>query len=163
MIVRLAGATLALAGLLLVVGCSRPVSQPIAYNHKVHVAGEEMECTECHAHAENGVQATLPALSACESCHVEQEGESPEEAKIVQAVNDDKPIGWKRVYWVPDHVFFSHRRHVKTGEIPCEDCHGEVRDRTHPFTVATPPISMGGCVNCHRAMGASTDCATCHR
>lgn len=143
--------------------CSRPVSQPVAYNHKVHVAGEEMECKECHARVEIGFQATLPELSACEDCHLEAQGEGPEEAKVVQAVNDAEPIGWERVYAVPDHVFFSHRRHVKVGEIDCVECHGEVRDRTHPFTVATPPISMSRCINCHRAKNASTDCAACHR
>lgn len=149
--------------LLLVAGCSRPVDQPIAYNHKVHVADEEMKCQECHVRVEDAAQATLPALGACEDCHLEAQGESPEEAKVVQAVNDASPIGWKRVYWVRDHVFFSHRRHVKVAEIPCADCHGEVRERTHPFTTATPPVSMARCIACHRAKRASTDCAACHR
>lgn len=153
-----------LAGLLFAyVGCVRRVDQPVAYNHQVHVDGEEMECTECHSRAEAGFQATLPGLDVCEGCHVEAEGEGLEEAKVVKAVNTGTPIQWERVYSVPDHVFFSHRRHVQAGELSCAECHGEVRDRAHPFTVATPPLSMSRCVNCHRSNQVSTDCAACHR
>ena len=53
--------------LLLTIACSSnvDVEQPIAFNHKLHVAELEIACTECHVGAEQLDHATIPAEELC--------------------------------------------------------------------------------------------------
>ena len=159
-------------GFVLGLACSaaRDVEQPIAFVHQVHVAEEEIPCTDCHVGAEEADFATLPETQDCEACHDEAIGESPEEAKLVRFVEEEEPIPWKRVHRLREHVRFSHRRHVVAGQILCERCHGDVAARQLPFS--RPFLSFNGelgmerCVGCHLESGnprASIDCALCHR
>ena len=149
---------------------SHDAEQPIAFVHKVHVAEEEMPCTDCHAGAEEADHATIPVVEDCEACHDEAIGESPEEAKLVRFVEQREAIPWKRVHRLQEHVHFSHRRHVVAGQILCEQCHGDVAELELPFS--RPFVSFNGelgmerCVGCHLESGnprASIDCALCHR
>jgi hypothetical protein len=149
---------------------SREVEQPVAFQHKVHVAEEEIPCTDCHEGAEDADHATIPVAELCADCHEEAIGESPEEAKLVLFVENEEAIPWVRVHRLDEHVHFSHRRHVVAGRILCERCHGEVAEREIPF--AQPFLSFEGelgmerCVGCHLESGnprASIDCALCHR
>jgi hypothetical protein len=105
---------------------------------------------------------------------------SPELKKIYAslALNDEllpnsslkpTPIVWKKVYNVPDFVYFDHRPHVNAG-VQCQTCHGAVETMERVRQVGN--LSMGWCVNCHRDVNkngvnnkkvyASTDCTTCH-
>lgn len=168
--IRIGGAVvLLLVGLL---GCSsRPdVEQPIAFNHRIHVAQEEISCTECHRGAEESDHATFPEPAICLECHEEPLGDSPEEAKLVALLAGGEAIEWRRVTRLEDHVHFSHRRHILAGRILCETCHGDVHTREQPF--ARPHLSFEGetgmerCIDCHQASGnprARIDCALCHR
>jgi hypothetical protein len=89
-----------------------------------------------------------------------------------------RPITWNRVYDLPDHVCFDHRRHVARG-VECRACHGAVE--TMERVRQQESLSMGWCVECHRinpAEGAgalpaglghpqvenhaSIDCSACH-
>jgi hypothetical protein len=166
-LLRATGCVLAVAA-----GCSatRDVEQPIAFEHKVHVADEEIPCTDCHLGAEEYDHATIPLAEVCRDCHEDPIGESPAEATLVAMLAEDQPIPWKRVHRLADHVHFSHRRHVLAGRILCETCHGEVAEREAPFS--RPHISfneelgMERCIACHLESGnprASIDCALCHR
>lgn len=158
--------------ILLCLACSpsRDVEQPIAFVHKVHVAEEEIPCTDCHVGAEEADHATIPLTEACVECHEEAIGESPAEARLVRFVEEEEPIPWKRVHRLHEHVRFSHRRHVVAGQILCERCHGEVAELELPFS--RPYVNFSGelgmerCVTCHLESGnprASIDCALCHR
>jgi formate-dependent nitrite reductase cytochrome c552 subunit len=64
-----------------------------------------------------------------------------------------------RVYQIPSFVDFSHRAHLDKGNT-CQDCHGPVAQRDQ--LSRETDISMGGCMNCHRAKKASLECDFCH-
>jgi hypothetical protein len=79
------------------------------------------------------------------------------------------PIAWTKVHNLPDFVYFDHRPHVAAG-VACQQCHGPVETMERVRQVQ--PLTMGWCVNCHRAANqtgiagrsanASVDCARCH-
>ncbi|MHC4180551.1 MAG: cytochrome c3 family protein [Planctomycetota bacterium] len=153
-------------------GCSSAsdVHQPIAFVHKVHVAQEEIPCTDCHLGAEDADHATIPGREICLDCHDEALGDSREEAKLVEMLSTGEPIPWKRVHRLEEHVRFSHRRHLVAGQILCETCHGEVPERklpfVRPFISFNTELGMERCIACHLESGnprASIDCALCHR
>jgi len=153
-------------------GCSsdRDAEQPIAFVHKIHVAQEEIPCTDCHVGAEDADHATIPDGEICRDCHDEALGDSPEEVKLVEMLSTGESIPWKRVHRLKEHVRFSHRRHLVAGQILCETCHGEVAERmlpfVRPFISFNTELGMERCISCHLESGnprASIDCALCHR
>ena len=140
-----------------------PVEQPIAFSHQQHIEDVGAECTDCHLYAQSGMRATIPNRAVCADCHSEALSESPEETKLLEYVTAEESIPWSKVYWVPDHVFFSHRRHTTVSEIECETCHGPVAARTEPLTRPMLSITMDRCMECHEETGTSNDCILCHR
>lgn len=137
-------------------------AQPIAFNHKLHAATLGLECGHCHQGVETGVFATLPKAEICLACHAAPLSENPEEAKV-REYGEKGEIPWHRLTRVPDHVYFSHQRHVKFGQVSCETCHGKMTERTRPPSSAPMELSMNDCLDCHRRHGASIDCVSCHR
>jgi len=146
-------------------GCSRSENypQPIAYNHAKHIQEAGLGCIDCHIQAETHERASIPNIQVCQDCHEEAITDSPEEKKLIAYINNHNPIPWIQVHRVPDHVYFSHRRHVALGKITCEQCHGPVAEMTTPFTRPAIPVSMAFCVECHENNQVTTDCASCHR
>ncbi len=144
-------------------GSQGPVDQPIAFNHSKHVQDVGLECTTCHLYAETGTRATIPNIEVCQMCHAQPLTESPEEAVLVEHIQEGQPIRWQKVYWVPTNVYFSHRRHTSVAGIACETCHGAIGQRVDPVSRPLEKISMSRCVNCHQSEGASRDCIACHR
>lgn len=177
-------------------------AQPIAYSHKLHAGDLQIKCQYCHSSADKSRHAGIPAMGTCMNCHfsvtatlaaVQQEEAaaakeqrptrtvvSPELKKLYDALALDesfspkpnaqpKPIAWKRIHKLPDFVYFDHRAHV-TAQVSCQQCHGPVETMDRVRQDET--LSMGWCVNCHRAANetgiagkavhASTDCVTCH-
>lgn len=141
---------------------SRSVEQPIRYNHKLHIE-QGLECADCHTGAPAESFASIPGVETCLGCHEQPVTESREEEKIRELAQAGSGIPWMQVYEVPDHVYFSHARHVKVGKIECEQCHGEVKTREVPFTKPLVDLSMDFCIDCHRESGATEDCIACHR
>jgi hypothetical protein len=176
--------------------------QPIAYSHRLHAGELRIACQYCHSSAEQSRHAGIPAAAVCMNCHslvtaaagaqraadeaaLKKGGKaqrllSAEIGKLYAALGlggDGKrdpgrratPIAWNRVHNLPDFVYFDHRAHVKAG-VSCQTCHGpvETMERLRQFS----DLSMGWCVNCHRAanktgiegrrVNASIDCVTCH-
>ena len=80
--------------------------------------------------------------------------------KLTGYVGGKRPVEWVRVHALPDFIYFSHKRHVKGG-VDCRACHGDVGRMKKIQRVSM--LTMGWCVSCHKARGASTDCATCHK
>lgn len=150
-------------------GCSRTSeaasrNQPIQYNHKLHVQDNEMECVECHQYAESHARATIPNIEVCGDCHSDEPmTDSVEEAKLIEYVSDGRKIPWTKVYRVPSHVYFSHRRHTTLGQVDCATCHGSVEDMTTPFSRPSVRMSMDWCMKCHETNGVDNDCTRCHR
>lgn len=154
----------AVAGIAAALALAPPeVIQPIAFNHSLHLDEVGLECIDCHLYATSGERTVIPNVQTCADCHVEAMTDSAEEARLVEYINSGEPIPWKQVYWVPEHVYFSHRRHTTAAEIDCETCHGPVSGRTEPLTRRLEPITMDGCMDCHDRSGVSNDCILCHR
>lgn len=126
--------------------------QPIKFSHMVHAGQNKIDCQFCHNSAEFGTSAGIPAMSVCLNCHmVVREGSRSgrfEINKIFAALDSKKPVQWKRVYKLPDHVFFSHAQHVGAGKLACQTCHGPVEQMDRITQV--PDLSMGWCISCHR-------------
>jgi hypothetical protein len=142
----------------------RAAVQPIAFNHKIHVTDEGMECSDCHRHAMDGAHATLPGVKGCLLCHGEAIGTHPDEPKIRAYAEQNAEVPWVQVNRLPGHVYFSHAAHVTYGEMDCAVCHGNMRDRSEPVTVSQiGHLDMKTCMTCHQQKGASVDCLRCHK
>ena len=138
------------------------VVQPIAFNHLQHVEEEGLECSACHMHYERETYSGLPAASSCALCHLEAQGDSAEEARLVALLEEGAPLDWQPLFRQPPHVFFSHRGHVVVAAIECATCHGDIGASETPPTESRP-LRMERCIACHEERGASTDCSACHR
>lgn len=137
-------------------------TQPIAYNHKLHLE-LGLECQGCHQYAETGSRASIPNIDVCGGCHDDAEVDNPEARKVADYVARNERIPWRQVHRVPDHVYFSHRRHVRLGELQCSMCHGDVAQMEKPFEQPHQAIRMDWCTSCHRRRGVDNDCFACHR
>ncbi len=93
-------------------------------------------------------------------CHKAVAADKEEVKKLTQYWENQKPIPWEKVYSVPEHVYFSHKRHIKAG-VDCSSCHGELAAQARVRKVTT--LKMGFCIDCHKARDASRDCYTCHK
>jgi len=146
-------------------GCSDSASfsQPIAYNHKKHIEEAGLNCFDCHPQVLTHPKASIPNIQFCKNCHEQAMTESKEEEKLVGYIKKNQQIPWVQVHRVPDHAYFSHRRHVSIGKVACQDCHGDVNNMTLPFSRPHVPIKMRFCISCHEKKRVNTDCTTCHR
>lgn len=145
-----------------VIGASRIVRQPIAFNHSKHIENGAA-CTDCHTGAQTEAHATLPTLSTCMGCHETQLSPSTEEAKLRTVAHAGQELVWSKLTRVPAHVYFSHRRHVQIAQLDCAECHGPVAKSTSPPVAAFRQPTMDNCLGCHAKRGVKTDCNDCHR
>lgn len=146
-------------------------AQPFKFSHKVHAGDAHIGCTSCHAYAERGPTAGVPSMARCQGCHkfVKEDKENPQldqELKALRKVLDEgKPVEWARVHRVPNHVYFTHQRHVVGARLACKECHGEVEKMEVVRQVS--PLTMGWCLACHQKPSnlnkAPTDCWACHK
>jgi hypothetical protein len=136
-----------------------PVEQPLPYSHKTHVA-LGLKCLDCHAIADPGDFAGFPAEAKCMACHTAIKSESPHIQKLTAAEKSGEPIAWKRVYKLPEFVYFSHAVHHLDAKVGCQTCHGEVAQRD--VMSQEKPITMHACMRCHTETGASNECGLCH-
>jgi menaquinone reductase, multiheme cytochrome c subunit len=142
-------------------GFTSKIEQPIPFNHKKHIS-QGLECDTCHPYYKTQNFAGLPDLAICLECHKEPITKSPEEEKIRQYEKKGEQIPWKRLYWEPDHVFYSHRRHVVLGKLPCQTCHDAIGQTERPPSKPWVKMSMGWCMDCHAKMKVTNDCLACH-
>ncbi len=139
----------------------QPVSQPVPFDHRVHVAGEHIDCRYCHFSVERSSTAGIPPSTTCVPCHSTTWLTSATLAPVVKSVETNTPLRWNRVTALPGFVYFNHAVHVNNG-VHCETCHGRV-DRMAAVYQAEP-LTMNWCVSCHRARAPRlTNCSTCHR
>ncbi|MEE9117347.1 MAG: cytochrome c3 family protein [Calditrichia bacterium] len=138
-------------------------SQPIQYNHKLHVEEADLTCLDCHQNANTLSRASIPNISICGDCHDDVESENIEERKVAEYVVNGANIPWVQVHYVPDHAYFSHRRHVKLAQIECTTCHGDVSQMEKPFIDAFVVMEMEWCMDCHETRNVTKDCYACHR
>lgn len=132
--------------------------QPIAFSHKVHAGQYEIDCQYCHTGASKGRSANIPSPNICMNCHTQirsgtNTGES-EIAKIVEAVETNRPIEWVRIHNLPDLAYFNHSQHVNVAGVECQTCHGPIEemDVVKQYSLLT----MGWCIDCHRKTDLNT-------
>lgn len=138
----------------------QPTAQPIAFPHTTHAGRLGLACNFCHESVDKGRQAGVPPVSKCLSCHETIAVDRPEIVKLRAYRERGEPIRWQRLHTLPGFIYFSHKRHIKA-ELACAACHGDIA--AMPEVKRVRSLKMGWCVTCHRARGASRDCATCHR
>ncbi len=73
------------------------------------------------------------------------------------------PLRFNKLFQLPDHVFYTHRRHVGIAELECANCHGAIAETERPPERALVRVSMDSCMDCHREQGQTLDCNACHR
>jgi cytochrome c553 len=150
-------------------GANKGPAQPIAFSHKIHAGlGEnqnQMDCKYCHYGAANSQWANIPAVSTCMGCHRFTATDKPEIQKLAGYWERGEQVPWVKVHYLPDHVKFNHKRHVRAG-FKCQECHGPVEEMDVVYQYSS--LKMGWCVTCHRKnldnpdVPATMDCLVCH-
>lgn len=136
-------------------------SQPIPYDHELHVDQLGLDCRYCHSFVEHSGHANVPTANVCWNCHQHVAKGSPKLAALRGAIGVDvdhaplvgeaakgHAIEWVRVHRAPDYVYFDHSAHVNRG-VSCVSCHGNVNHMRTVFHAKS--LSMGFCLDCHRA------------
>ena len=125
--------------------------QPVPFSHALHNGQLGIDCRYCHSNVEKSGFANIPTSQTCMNCHNQIKTDSPLLAPIRDSYQSGDPVPWIQIHQVPDYVYFNHSVHVNRG-ISCVECHGQVNQMD---TVReTKPLSMGFCLDCHRAPAA---------
>ncbi len=126
---------------------AEPVTQPIEFDHRHHVADDGIDCRYCHSTVETSSSAGYPATAVCMNCHAQIWNRSPYLDMVRKAYFSGKPIVWKKVHRLPDFVYFNHSIHVAKG-VGCVTCHGRVDEMAE--IRQGPNMQMSWCIDCHR-------------
>jgi len=124
-----------------------PLTQPVPFSHKHHVAEDGIDCRYCHTSAEKSRFAGMPTSETCMHCHSQIFTDVPLLAPVRESLATNKPLKWNRVHDLPDYVYFDHSIHVAKG-IGCSTCHGRVDQM--PITWRVNTLYMKWCLDCHR-------------
>jgi len=138
------------------------VTQPIQFSHKAHTE-KGLPCVLCHPFVEKAAFAGILTTEGCLMCHRGAMTQSPEEEKVRQYAKQGREIPWQRLYQLPGHVYFSHRRHAALGGIQCAQCHGAVGESSVPLPRPAVTLDMDRCMACHVQRKVNNDCNACHR
>lgn len=142
---------------------SGAIVQPVQFNHQKHVSDVGMDCPACHQYFADHPRSGLPDLALCVGCHQQPLTKSAEEAKLIALAAADTPPRFRKLFRLPDHAFYSHRRHVAVAALPCDTCHGAIASTTAPPPRPLVRIDMKTCIDCHTRQSVQTDCTACHR
>jgi hypothetical protein len=124
-----------------------PVTQPLDFDHRHHVADDGIDCRYCHTTVETSASAGFPSTAVCMGCHEQVWNKSPLLDVIRRAYFTGEPLEWRKVHRLPDFVYFNHSIHVAKG-VGCATCHGRVDQMAEIRQEA--PLTMRWCLDCHR-------------
>lgn len=139
---------------------NNPVAQPVMFDHRHHVRDDGIDCRYCHQTVETQAHAGMPSTQVCLGCHSQIWTSSPLLQPVHESARTDRPIAWRRVHALPDHVFFDHSVHISAG-VWCGSCHGQVEQMAQ--VAKAQPLTMQWCLDCHRQLSGPDHCSTCHR
>lgn len=144
--------------------------QPVPYSHAIHVGKLGMDCRACHNTVDDASFAAIPPTQMCINCHAP--GKDPQGLDtgmpgvhqaslnlkpVWESYYTGKPIPWIKVHDLADYAYFNHSAHVNKG-IGCVSCHGRVdkmggagTDDAIAGVFQAHNLSMGWCLECHRA------------
>lgn len=134
--------------------------QPIPFSHRIHAGVKQINCRFCHPFVDRSQKAGLPSLEKCFFCHKYIIPMHPQLIKEKEHYDQNNPVPWVRIFFVPDFVKFRHQPHITVGKLKCIACHGDVAtvDRLQKVD-----FQMGFCIRCHKKMKAQLDCwLACH-
>ncbi len=133
--------------------------QPIPFSHRVHAGVKAISCEFCHPYVRRSLHPGLPPVEKCLYCHRYIIPEHPWIQKEHAYFNTKTPTPWKKVFYLPEHVLFNHKRHLKK-EIACQTCHGPVQTQDR---IPRKRFKMGFCITCHQKRNANLGCwLACH-
>jgi hypothetical protein len=122
--------------------------QPVPFSHNLHAGQLGMDCRYCHTGVDKSKTSVIPTAQTCMNCHNQVKPDSPLLAVVRQSYETGDPVPWVKVHEIPDFAFFHHAAHVNRG-ISCVECHGRID--TMDTVSHEQPLSMGFCLECHRA------------
>jgi len=123
-------------------------TQPVPFSHEHHVRGLGIQCRYCHTTVQDSSFAGMPSTHTCMTCHSQIWNKALMLEPVRQSYASDQSLVWKRVYALPDFVYFDHGIHVNKG-IGCATCHGQVDSMAITWKQQT--LQMTWCLDCHRA------------
>ncbi len=120
--------------------------QPIFFSHVIHTGSYQIGCQYCHAGARRSGDAGLPSVEKCMGCHkiVAAQGNAQVQ-KLHGYWDKQQPIPWIRIFKIPEYAQFPHKNHIQ--ENPVNDLMNLAA-----MPVPGPKLTMGWCVECHRAV-----------
>lgn len=144
--------------------------QPVPYSHAIHVGKLGMDCRTCHNTVEDASFAAIPPTQTCTSCHMP--AKTPEGLEtgapgahqaslnlrpVWESYYSGDPVPWVKVHDLADYAYFNHSAHVNKG-VGCVSCHGRIdkmggagTDDSIAGVYQVQNLSMGWCLECHRA------------
>jgi len=122
--------------------------QPVEYSHRLHAGQLGLDCQYCHTNVKDAAHSNVPATQTCMNCHSQVRTESLKLLPVLESWATGESIEWIKVHKLPDYARFSHAVHTNNG-VGCESCHGRIDQMEVVFQ--SEPLSMGWCLECHRA------------
>ncbi len=122
--------------------------QVVSYDHSLHAGELGIDCRYCHTTVEYAAFAAIPPTQTCMNCHDKIFKTSPKLAPVRESYASGEAVEWTKVHDLPGYVYFNHSAHVTRG-VSCVSCHGRVDRMEEVFQ--QEPLSMGWCLDCHRA------------
>ena len=122
--------------------------QPVEYSHRLHAGELGISCQYCHTNVKDAAHSNVPATQTCMNCHSQIRTESLKLLPVRESWATGNSIEWVKVHKLPDYAQFSHAVHTNNG-VGCESCHGRIDQMEVVFLAE--PLSMGWCLECHRA------------
>ncbi|MGF1483078.1 MAG: cytochrome c3 family protein [Opitutales bacterium] len=123
-------------------------TQPVAFSHQLHSEQLGMDCRYCHTHVDKSGHSNVPTTETCMACHSMIRSNDSALALVRESYDSGEAIPWVRIHAAPDYVYFNHAAHVNRG-VSCVDCHGRIDQMEVVYH--DQPLSMGWCLECHRA------------
>jgi hypothetical protein len=122
--------------------------QPVEYSHQQHAGELGIDCQYCHSYVDVSKHANVPSTQTCMNCHSQIKTESLKLLPVRESWASGDPVQWVKVHHLADYAHFNHSVHVNVG-VGCETCHGRVDQMV--VVEQREPLSMGWCLECHRA------------
>lgn len=133
--------------------------QPIPFSHRLHAGHKNVQCQFCHPYVKRSRHPGIPPVEKCLYCHDHIIANHPWIQKEHEYFNTETPTPWRKVNYLPEHVLFNHKRHIRYG-FDCEACHGQVETMDR---IKGKRFKMGFCITCHQENNANLDCwLACH-
>ncbi len=123
------------------------IEQDVPFSHDHHIEALGLDCRYCHTTVEESRFAGIPPTATCMNCHKQIWADTDMLKPVRDSWQSGEPLAWKRVYDLPDFVYFNHSVHIAKG-VGCQSCHGKVNEM--PLVVQEHSLQMRWCLDCHR-------------